>query len=36
MIECSINLLTDLISFLPIGIVIIMVLNLISDILLGR
>lgn len=36
MIECSINLLTDLIGFLPVGIVVIMVLNLISDILLGR
>lgn len=36
MIECSINLLTDLVSFLPVGIVVIMVLNLLSDILLGR
>ena len=36
MIECAINLLTDLIDFLPLGIVVVMVLNLISDILLGR
>lgn len=36
MIECSINLLIDLVYFLPIGIVVIMVLNLLSDILLGR
>lgn len=36
MIECSISLLTDLISLLPVGIVVLMVLNLISDILLGR
>lgn len=36
MIECSINLLIDLVGFLPIGIVVIMVLNLLSDILLGR
>lgn len=36
MIECSITLLTDLVIFLPIGIVVIMVLNLLSDILLGR
>lgn len=36
MIECSIDLLTQLVSFLPVGIVVIMVLNLISDILLGR
>lgn len=36
MIDCSINLLTDLVAFLPLGIVLVMVLNLISDILLGR
>lgn len=36
MIECSINLLTDLISFIPLGIVVVLVLNLLSDILLGR
>lgn len=36
MIECAISLLTDLVSFLPVGIVVVLVLNLISDILLGR
>lgn len=36
MIECSIDLLIQLIEFLPLGIVVVMVLNLISDILLGR
>lgn len=36
MIECAIDLLVDLVGLLPVGIVIIMVLNLISDILLGR
>lgn len=36
MIECSINLLTDLIGFIPLGIVVVLVLNLLSDILLGR